>query len=100
MDEDVIDVARAIRPYLPELVGAEAAAYDREIADLTAEAHGGRDVGDQLAALLTRSAARNCRHVGDARRGAGPSPAAARIRRTVPSPTRCPKPSSSPWMRR
>ena len=33
-------------------------------------------------------AVRNCRHVGDARRGAGPSPAAARIRRIVPSPTR------------
>src|SRR3954463_8375729 len=29
-------------------------------------------------------AARNCLHVGDARRGAGPSPAAARIRRIVP----------------
>src|ERR1700678_745651 len=26
---------------------------------------------------------RNCRHVGDARRGAGPRPAAARIRRIV-----------------
>jgi hypothetical protein len=43
--------------------------------------------------------ARNCRHVGDARRGAGPRPAAARIRRIVPSPTRYPRPSSSPWMR-
>jgi len=32
-------------------------------------------------------AARNCRRVGDARRGAGPRPA-ARIRRIVPSPTR------------
>ena len=31
-------------------------------------------------------AVRNCRQVGDARRGAGPSPAAARIRRMVPSP--------------
>jgi hypothetical protein len=41
--------------------------------------------------------ARNCRHVGDARRGAGPRPAAARIRRIVPSPTRYPRPSSSPW---
>ena len=30
--------------------------------------------------------ARNCRQVGDARRGAGPSPAAARIRRIVPLP--------------
>ena len=45
-------------------------------------------------------AARNCRQVGDARRGAGRSPAAARIRRIVPSPTRYPRPSISPWMRR
>ena len=37
---------------------------------------------------------------GDARRGAGPSPAAARIRRIAPSPTRHPRPSSPPWMRR
>jgi hypothetical protein len=43
---------------------------------------------------------RNCRQVGDARRGAGLSPAAARIRRMVPSPTRWPRPRSSPWMRR
>jgi len=45
-------------------------------------------------------AARNCRQVGDARRGAGRSPAAARIRRIVPSPIRYPRPTSSPWMRR
>ena len=32
--------------------------------------------------------ARNCRQVGDARRGAGMSPAAARIRRIVPAPMR------------
>ena len=32
--------------------------------------------------------ARNCRQVGDARRGAGVNPAAARIRRMVPAPTR------------
>jgi hypothetical protein len=30
--------------------------------------------------------ARNCRQVGEVRRGAGPNPAAARIRRIVPSP--------------
>jgi hypothetical protein len=35
-----------------------------------------------------------------ARRGAGPRWAAARIRRIVPVPTRCPSPASSPWMRR
>jgi hypothetical protein len=34
--------------------------------------------------------ARNCRHVGDVRRGAGPSLAAARVRQTVPAPTGTP----------
>jgi hypothetical protein len=43
---------------------------------------------------------RSCRHVGDARRGAGPSPAAARIRRIAPSLARYPRSASSPWMRR
>src|ERR1019366_2429602 len=43
---------------------------------------------------------RNCRQVGDTRRGAGLRPAAARIRRIVPSPMRWPRPTSSPWMRR
>jgi hypothetical protein len=36
-------------------------------------------------------AARNCRQVGDARRGAGVSPAAARIRRIAPAPMRYPE---------
>jgi len=55
MDEDVIDVARTIRAYLPKLVGIEADAYDREIADLIAKAQAGDDVGEQLLAVLTRS---------------------------------------------
>ena len=57
MDEDIIDVARTIRPYLPKLVGTEADAYDREIAGLIAQAQAGNDVGDQLLAVLTRSSA-------------------------------------------
>jgi hypothetical protein len=57
MDEDIVDVARTIRPYLPKLVGTEADAYDREIADLIAKAQAGHDVGDQLHAVLTRSSA-------------------------------------------
>ena len=44
--------------------------------------------------------ARNWRQVGDARRGAGVSPAAAMIRRMVPAAMRWPRPRSSPWMRR
>ena len=55
MDEDLIDVARTIRPYLPDLVGAETEVYDQEVADLIAEAHGGHDVDEQLIAVLTRS---------------------------------------------
>ncbi len=43
---------------------------------------------------------RNCRQAGDARRGAGVSPAAARIRRMVPAAMRYPRPASSPWLRR
>jgi hypothetical protein len=52
-----------------------------------------QEVAGQDAGCLV---ARNCRQVGDARRGAGRIPAAARIRRIVPSPIRQPKPSSSP----
>jgi hypothetical protein len=48
----------------------------------------------------TAQAVRNCRQDGEALRDEGPSPAAARIRRIVPSPIRCPRPTSSPWMRR
>jgi hypothetical protein len=43
---------------------------------------------------------RNWRQVGEARRRAGPSPSAAKIRRTIPSLTRYPRPTSSPLMRR
>ena len=46
------------------------------------------------------SQAVNRRHGGEVRRGAGPSPALARIRRIVPSPARWPRPSSSPWILR
>ena len=57
MDEDIIDAARTIRPYLPELVGNEADAYDREIAGLIAEAQAGHDVDGELLAVLSRSQA-------------------------------------------
>jgi len=43
---------------------------------------------------------RNSRQVLLSRRGAGPSPAADRIRRIVPSPTRCSSRMSSPWIGR
>ena len=55
MDEDIVNVARTIRPYLSALVGEEADAYDREIAGLLARAQEGHDVSDQLLAVLTQS---------------------------------------------
>ncbi|MFF9090956.1 hypothetical protein ACF1BE_32190 [Streptomyces sp. NPDC014991] len=55
MDQDIIDVARTIRFYLPELVSDKADAYDNEIKDLLARAHEGVDVGDEIMAVLTRS---------------------------------------------
>jgi hypothetical protein len=57
MDEDLLDVARTIRPYLEELVGAEAAFYDQEIARLLAAAHAGADVDERLTVVLSRSTA-------------------------------------------
>ncbi|MFI6567421.1 CHAT domain-containing protein [Streptomyces sp. NPDC050534] len=54
MDQDIIDVARTIRFYLPELVGDEADAYDNEIKDLLARARDGVDVADEIMAVLTR----------------------------------------------
>lgn len=55
MDQDIIDVARTIRFYLPELVSDKADAYDNEIKNLLARAHEGVDVGDEIMAVLTRS---------------------------------------------
>jgi hypothetical protein len=57
VDEDIMNVARMIRPYLPALVGDETDEYDREIAGLLARARDGDDVSDQLLAVLTRSKA-------------------------------------------
>ncbi|MGX7671261.1 hypothetical protein [Plantactinospora sp. DSM 117369] len=56
MDEDVLDVARTIRPYLEQLVGADAPEYDRRIAELLGSAQGGRDADDELMSLLSGSA--------------------------------------------
>jgi hypothetical protein len=55
MDEDVIDVARIIRPYLPELVGNRASVYDGQLRALLERAVEGQDVGDELYAVLTQS---------------------------------------------
>jgi hypothetical protein len=37
MDDEMREVARAIRPYLPDLVGTDAPAADRRLAELLAE---------------------------------------------------------------
>jgi len=57
MDEDLLDVARSVRPYLEELTGSEAAAYDRQIAALLGAAYAGTNVEAQLSVLLERSPA-------------------------------------------
>jgi hypothetical protein len=49
----LMDAARAIRPFLPELAGPAAADLDQRLAALLAAADAGQDVEDQLAALLS-----------------------------------------------
>jgi hypothetical protein len=55
VDEDIVDVAKKIRPYLLDLMGEEAAECDRTIAGLLAEALDGHDVTDRLTDVLTQS---------------------------------------------
>lgn len=55
MDENILDVARTIRAYLPGLLGGKAEPYDRELSALLAEARAGVDVEGRLVDLLTRS---------------------------------------------
>lgn len=50
--EDVLEGARSIRPYLPELLGAEAAQFDRKVAHLLAQAKARKQVDKQLLELL------------------------------------------------
>ncbi|MEU1183845.1 hypothetical protein ABZ464_40725 [Streptomyces sp. NPDC005820] len=52
-DDDLLEAARAIRPYLEELVGEDAAAYDGALGRLLADAHEGLDVDAPLSALLS-----------------------------------------------
>jgi hypothetical protein len=55
MDEDLLEVARLIRSYLPDLVGSEARSYDQRIAGLLAAARSGQNVDEELAAVLQQS---------------------------------------------
>lgn len=55
MDEDLLEVARVIRTYLPDLVGSEAESYDQRIAGLLAAARSGRNVDQELTIVLQQS---------------------------------------------
>ncbi|MEU1012562.1 hypothetical protein [Streptomyces sp. NPDC005890] len=57
MDEVVLDVARAIRPYLPGLVGEDAPRLDLRIVALLDRARDGVDVGEAVLELLGESPA-------------------------------------------
>lgn len=50
--EDVLEGARSIRPYLPDLLGAAAAECDRQIANLLAQAQQDQSVNAQILTLL------------------------------------------------
>jgi hypothetical protein len=52
------------------------------------------------AKIVFACASRNARHACPARLGAGSMPASLRICHTVDGASLCPKPASSPWMRR
>jgi hypothetical protein len=57
MCEDVLEMARAIRPYLPELVGQAADEVDRELAALLADVKAGAppdSVAQQISTVLIR----------------------------------------------
>ncbi len=57
MDRGLAEAARAIRPYLGELVGDAAARLDSMIADLLEAAGSGHDVTPELWSLLTSTTA-------------------------------------------
>jgi hypothetical protein len=57
MDEQILEVARSIRPYLPRLIGAQANQCDRRLVDLLNEAAAGTDVGEAILELLARQPA-------------------------------------------
>jgi hypothetical protein len=50
--EDVLEGARAIRPFLPELIGAETEQIDQQLADLLGKAKAGEQVDQQILEIL------------------------------------------------
>ncbi|MFG2045487.1 hypothetical protein [Dactylosporangium sp. NPDC048998] len=57
MDVRILEVARSIRPYLPELAGPAAADLDRALVALIRAAADGQDPTDRILALLASSPA-------------------------------------------
>jgi hypothetical protein len=52
--ENILDGARSIRPYLAELLEADAGVMDRELAGLLALAQAGQNVDNRILELLAR----------------------------------------------
>jgi len=55
VDEEVLDVARSIRPYLPSLVGEHAADLDGRLRRLLQQASSGDDVEEEILVVLRSS---------------------------------------------
>ena len=56
MAHDLLEVARAIRPFLADLAGEDAQALDAELGALLERATSGENVDESLLAALTRTA--------------------------------------------
>lgn len=54
-DEVVLDVARLVRFYLPDLVGVEAVSYDARLRQLLEQADTGIDVSAEIVTVLQQS---------------------------------------------
>ena len=52
--EDVLEAARVIQPYLPDLLGTEAATVDQALATLLAKAASGEAVDNSILELLSK----------------------------------------------
>jgi hypothetical protein len=57
VDQAILDAARAIRPFLAELVGLAAEDIDRELARLLEQAASGVDVENRIVELVSQQAA-------------------------------------------
>lgn len=51
--DNILEAARAIRPYLADLLGVDAEAIDRQVAKLLSDAKSGQQVNNQILELLS-----------------------------------------------